>query len=92
MSLAVVFCTLLIIDDEGGEVWNVKAMNLRNGNGSIGVYSWSSSTQSEVAADSSDNIHCKDMRQISCFFPVSARYSSLYIAWGTQLLPPKYRF
>ena len=34
----------LIIDNEEGEVWNLKAMNLRTGSGSIGAYGWNSST------------------------------------------------
>ena len=34
----VVFRILLVIDNEEGEVWNVKAMNLRTGSGSIGIY------------------------------------------------------
>ena len=38
LSVAVVFCILLIIDNEGGEVWNVKAMNLRTGS----VTNWES--------------------------------------------------
>ena len=33
-----VFCILLITENEEGEVWNVKAMNLRTGSGSIAVY------------------------------------------------------
>ena len=45
--VAVVFCILLIIDNEAGDVWNVKAMNLRTRIGSIGMYRWNSSTQSE---------------------------------------------
>ena len=44
LFVVVVFRILLIIDNEEGEVWNVKAMNLRTGNGSIGMYRWHSST------------------------------------------------
>ena len=47
LFVAVVFCILLVIDNEEGEVRNVKAMNLRTGGGSIGMYRWNSSTQSE---------------------------------------------
>ena len=47
LLVAVVFCILLVIDNEEGEVWNVKAMNLRTRSGSIGMYRWNSLTQSE---------------------------------------------
>ena len=47
LLVAVVYCILLIIDNEAGEVWNEKAINLRTGSESIGVYRWNSSTQSE---------------------------------------------
>ena len=56
MFVAVVFCILVIIDNEEGEVWNVTAMNLRTGSASIGVYIWNSSTQSELVT-SSDHAH-----------------------------------
>ena len=38
LFVAVVFCILLIIDNEEEEVLNVKAMSLRTASGSIGVY------------------------------------------------------
>ena len=44
LFVAVVFCILLVIDNEEGEVWNVKSMNLRTGSGSIGMSRWNSST------------------------------------------------
>ena len=47
LFVVVVFCILLVIDNEEGEVWNVKAMNLRTGSGSIGIHRWNSSTQIE---------------------------------------------
>ena len=65
--VAVVFCILLVINNDEGAVWNVEAMNLRNGSGSTGVYRWNSSTQGEVIT-SSDHAHCQDVRQISCLF------------------------
>ena len=37
MFVAVVFCILSVVDNEEGEVWNLKAMNLRTGSGSIEV-------------------------------------------------------
>ena len=45
--VAVVCCILSVIDNEEGEVCNVKAMNLRARSGSIGMYRWNSLTQSE---------------------------------------------
>ena len=44
-TLLVCCCTLLTIDNGEREVWNVKAMNLRTGSGSIGVCRWNCSTQ-----------------------------------------------
>ena len=37
MFVAVVFCILSVVDNEEVEVWNMKAMNLRTGNGPIEV-------------------------------------------------------
>ena len=47
LFVAVVFCILSVIDNEEGEVWNVKAMNLRTRRGLIGMYRWNSLTKSE---------------------------------------------
>ena len=55
--VAVVLCILLVINNEEGEVWNVKAMNLRTGNGSFGVHRWNSATQRELVT-SNDHVHC----------------------------------
>ena len=35
LFVAVVFCILLVMNNEEGEVWNVKAMNLRAGSGMV---------------------------------------------------------
>ena len=51
--VAFVFYILLLIH---GEVWNVKAMNLRTGSGCFRVYKWTSSTQSKLVT-SSDRFH-----------------------------------
>ena len=77
LFVVVVSCILLVIDNEEAEVWNVKAMNLKTGSGSIEVYRWNSSTQSEPVT-SSDHVHFLDVRHISCFFSASASYSSFF--------------
>ena len=56
MFVTFIFCILLVVDNEEGEVWHVKAMNLRTGSGSIGVYRWNSSKQSDLVT-SSDHVH-----------------------------------
>ena len=55
LFVVVVFYILLIIDNEKGEVWNVKAMNLRTGSGSIRIYGCNSSTQNALLT-SSDHV------------------------------------
>ena len=54
--VAVVFCILLVVNNEEGEVWKVNVMNLRTRSGSVGVCRWNSSRQKELVS-SSDHIH-----------------------------------